>query len=332
MNDLFIGCSVFGILHTDSEPPLTLEQQFSMAAESEAFDYVEKTPPLEEIDEYKRCCEKFKLPLRCGIWFYTLGKDEDLFLQNLKIGAEFSSVYHTAQVMAHHDDGHLVTNEEIANFYITGLNYGEKIGCLPCLEVHVNMWSEDFLRVEQVAQMVQEQGYKFRITLDHSHIIFKIDNPEEQKIFDIDKDINDGKLILDPYEEGNICDQWIKSNFIHHMHARSTIPNNPKNIHAQHPDGSIGRGIQYPFVKPLPGQYHEKWDEKLLDRWKLVVQSIVDHHYSNKGSSLEQITTEFITPTDYGAGWGYSIFNNNVQCAKWIRQITNETKLKFINN
>ena len=93
--------------------------------------------------------------------------------------------------MAHHDDGHLVTNEEIANFYIAGLNYGEKIGCLPCLEVHVNMWSEDFLRVEQVAQMVQEQGYKFRITLDHSHIIFKIDNPEEQKIFDIDKDIND---------------------------------------------------------------------------------------------------------------------------------------------
>ena len=139
MKDLFIGCSVSGILHTDRDPPLTLEEQFSMAAESGAFDYVEKTPPLEEIDEYKRCSEKFKLPVRCGIWFYTLGKDEDLFLQNLKIGAEFRSVYHTAQVMAHHHDGHLVTNEEIADFFITGLNYGEKIGCLPCLEVHVNM-------------------------------------------------------------------------------------------------------------------------------------------------------------------------------------------------
>ena len=80
MNDLFIGCSVFGILHTDSDPLLSLEQQFSMVAESKAYDYVEKTPPLEEIDEYKRCSEKFKLPLRCGIWFYTLGKDEDLFL------------------------------------------------------------------------------------------------------------------------------------------------------------------------------------------------------------------------------------------------------------
>ena len=116
------------------------------------------------------------------------------------------------------------------------------------------------------------------------------------------------------------------------MHARSTVPNNPKNIYAKHPDGSMGRGIQYPFVEPLPGQYHEKWDGKLLDRWKLVVQSIIDYHYSNKGSSLEQITTEFIAPTDYGAGWKYSIFNNNVQCAKWMRKIANDAKLKYKNN
>ena len=32
------------------------------------------------------------------------------------------------------------------------------------------------------------------------------------------------------------------------MHARSVIPNNPKNIGGKHPDGSVGRGVQYPFI------------------------------------------------------------------------------------
>ena len=54
------------------------------------------------------------------------------------------------------------------------------------------MWSEDFLRVQEVAEIIQKKGYPFRLTLDHSHIIFKIDNPIEQKIFDIDKDIENG--------------------------------------------------------------------------------------------------------------------------------------------
>ena len=112
------------------------------------------------------------------------------------------------------------------------------------------------------------------------------------------------------------------------MHARSTIPNNPKNINAKHPDGSIGRGIQYPFLEPLPEEYHEKWDEKLLEPWKEVVRSIINYHYTNKSSPLGQITTEFIPFTDYGTGAKYSIFNNNVKCAKWIREIINETKLK----
>ena len=110
------------------------------------------------------------------------------------------------------------------------------------------------------------------------------------------------------------------------MHARSTDPNNPKNINAKHPDGSLGRGIQYPFIKPGPGEYHENWNEKLLNRWKSVVKSVIQYHYSHMSSPLRQITTEFIGPTDYGAGFKYSIFDNNVACAKWIRNIIKETK------
>ena len=331
MNDLLVGCSAFGILHTDKDPLLSLEDQFRMAAESEIFDYVEKTPPVDEIEEYKRCSEKFNLPVRCGIWFYTVGKEEELFLQNLKIGADMGSVLHTAQVRSYHEDGHLLSNEEIAEFYLKGFDYGEKIGCLPTLEIHVNMWSEDFLRVQEVAEIIQKKGYPFRLTLDHSHIIFKIDNPIEQKIFDIDKDIENGSLVLDPFLEKNICDQWINSNFIYHMHARSTVPNNPKNINAKHPDGSIGRGIQYPFIQPKAGEYHENWDEKLLEHWKLVVTSLINYHYSNQQSPLRQITTEFITPTDYGGGFKYSVFENNVACAKWIKKSIKEIKLNLHN-
>ena len=40
------------------------------------------------------------------------------------------------------------------------------------------------------------------MTLDHSHVIFKIDNPEEQKVQDMDKDIAAGTLELDPFKPG----------------------------------------------------------------------------------------------------------------------------------
>ena len=47
------------------------------------------------------------------------------------------------------------------------------------------------------------------MTRDHSHIIFKIDNPIEQKVFDINEDIQEGDLILDPFTAGHVCGDWI---------------------------------------------------------------------------------------------------------------------------
>ena len=79
------------------------------------------------------------------------------------------------------------------------------------------------------------------------------------------------------------------------------------------------------------GRYHENWDEKLLEKWKLVVTSLINYHYSNQQSPLRQITTEFITPTDYGGGFKYSAFENNVACAKWIKKSIKEIKLNLNN-
>ena len=94
---------------------------------------------------------------------------------------------------------------------------------------------------------------------------------------------------------------------------------NPKNIKAKHPDGSIGRGVQYPFIKPLPGEYHSNWDESKLDSWKEVVKQLIYYHSQNEQSPLRYISTEFIPATDYGEGNKYSLFENSVACAQWIK-------------
>ena len=271
------------------------------------------------LTRYKKLSEKYNLPILSSGWFYLLGKDDDLILENLKMGAELGSKYHNVQIFINHADGHVLTDKEIANSYIKVAEYGEKIGCLPCFEIHINMWSEDFTRISSVAKIVKEQGMTFRMTLDHSHIIFKMNNKEEMAMFGLGQQLKERKIILDPFQKGNIAQQWIDEGYVWLMHARSAVPNNPKNIGGRHPDGSIGRGVQYPFIKPLEGQYHAEWEEEKLEPWKEIIRNVIKNHFVNDNSSLECITTEFIPNTDYGEGSTYSLFDNASACAQWIK-------------
>ena len=251
--------------------------------------------------------------------FTVLVKMINLLLENLKLGSELGSKYHNVQIFLHHNDGHELTDDEVATKYLEAYEYGEKVGCLPCFEIHINMWSENFLRVDSVAKIVKGKGATYRMTLDHSHVIFKMNNKEEIQMFGLDKQLKENQIILDPYVEGNISEKWMNNELIWLMHARSVIPNNPKNIKAYHPDGSVGRGVQYPFIKPLPNQYHEEWDEVKLEPWKEVVRKMLKYHFHND-SPLECISTEFIPATDYGEGNTYSLFDNAVGCSNWIKQ------------
>jgi hypothetical protein len=113
--------------------------------------------------------------------------------------------------------------------------------------------------------MVESNGIEFNITRNHSHVIFKMDNVEELKVFNTDKKIMSGELILDPFKPGNVISEWTEAGWVRHCHARATIPNNPKNSLAHHPDGSVGRGIQYPFKKPRMDEYHANWNEGALE-------------------------------------------------------------------
>ncbi len=330
-HDLLFGIQEAGVMHTDADPVPDLETRFSMVKDAGVYDYYDKTPPSDQVNAYQRCAERYDLPVLAGGWYYTLGKDEDMLAQNLRIGAALGSRVHNTQIKMDHADGHLVTDQEVADAYLRAYDIGAKVNCLSTFEVHVNMWSEDFRRVAKVADMVAERGIPFHMTLDHSHVIFKIDNPREQKVFGIDEAVEDGSLILDPFTSGNVCDIWIERGFVAHCHARAAAPNNPRNVRASHPDldslpsslhpqDTTGRGIQYPFIEPGPGEWHAEWDEDKLEPWKEVMRHLFADRAARQTPTFDTVTTEFIPFPDYGGGAGYSIFEHSVACARWLRE------------
>ena len=58
------------------------------------------------------------------------------------------------------------------------------------------MWSEDFLRIFEVADKIESYGMPFRMTLDHSHIIFKMNNEQEMKLFQLSEHIENKSIII----------------------------------------------------------------------------------------------------------------------------------------
>jgi hypothetical protein len=317
--ELKIGCAGNGVCRNDREQP-DVDTRFRMVREAGVFDYYDKSPLMGEVDLYLAASKKHGLPIRATGWYYVLGRDEPLATWNLGVTAEVGGLVHNMQVMTRRRDGGAATDQEVADFYLRAYDIGRKLGVDPAFEVHINMWSEHFGRVERVARLVEARGIEFLMTLDHSHVIFKIDHPREQEVQDMKADIEAGRLELRPDRTGHVAGRWIAANWVRHAHARAAVPDNPVNIQARHPDGTHGRGVQYPFIEPRPGEWHAPWDGARLEPWKEVVRQLMRHHAASPESRLGQISTEFIPAVDYGAGAGYSIFENNVACAAWLRE------------
>lgn len=316
---LLIGCTAGGTTHQDHNIP-DIATKVRMVRDAGVFDYIDRTPPDEEFRDLLRASEQCNLPVLAGGWFYTAGRDEALFERNIHKSRLLGARVHNVQLLTHHADGHVLSNQEVADFYAWAFDFGMRHEVRPCFEVHVNMWSEHYGRIAQVAQLVQAAGRPFCMTLDHSHVIFKIDNPREQAVQDMRADIDAGRLELDPFKPGHAAGQWIGQQWVWHAHARAAVPNNPVNQWGRHPDGSVGRGIQYPFMRCEPDQYLEPWDEQRLLPWKHLMRQLLSHHARHPDSPLGQISCEHIPNPDYGAGHKYSIFENNVACARWLRQ------------
>lgn len=315
--ELKIGIQGVGILHTDQEVP-DVDTKFRMAKEA-GFDYMERSPAPAELEAHLQASEKYGLPLLSSGYFYTAGRDEELLERNLRTASSFGARTHNVQILTRHADGHVLSDEEVVKLFLRAAEIGTRYNIKPCFEDHVNMWSEHFGRVETVAKTVEAGGVPFNMTLDHSHVIFKMDNPVEQQIQDMKSDIDARRLILDPARPGNVAKRWIDANYVVLFQARPAIPNGPANIWAKHPDGSFGRGLQYPWLEPKTGEWHSPWDEAKLEPWKITVRDMLRHHATRADSRLEFITMEMIPMADYGAGAKYSIFDNNVACAEWIR-------------
>lgn len=330
INDLKIGICEPGIRHASANEPASIDEKFCLVRDAEVFDYIDVTPAPEHVAEFERCAQRHNIPILAGSRNYILGLQEHELFENLRIGAGLGSRVHNTQVFMDHAAGHLVTNDEVMAIYLQAYELGENLGCVPTFETHVNMWSEQFGRVLEVADLVEARGVPFRITLDHSHLIFKIDNPVEQAVFGIEQQVESGELVLDPFQENSIFDQWLARDVVAHCHARSVATNNPKNIWAKHPDinnlrsslhpsSVVGRGIQYPFIEPKAGEWHGTWRESELAVWKRVTEQVMHYHSMRADSVLQTISTEFIPFTDYGEGSRYSLLENNAACAQWLK-------------
>jgi hypothetical protein len=151
--DLQFGCTAGGATHQDTNIP-DIATKVRMVKEAGVFDYIDRTPTDDEFSDLLKASERLDLSVLAGGWFYTLGRDEALFEQNISKARLLGSRVHNVQVLTHHAAGHILTNGEVADFYLRAFDVGMSQGVVPCFEVHVNMWSEHFGRVEQVAALV----------------------------------------------------------------------------------------------------------------------------------------------------------------------------------
>jgi len=316
---LLIGITGNSVVHTDADQ-FDLDTRFRMAREAGVFDYYERSPPPGELDAHLRASARHDVPILAGGFYYTLGRDEALLEWHLQIGKVVGAKVQNVQISQFDASGAPVSDESVAMAYLNAYEIGASLGVIPCFEVHVNMWSEHFGRIEQVAEIVEREGIPFNITLDASHVIFKIDNPREQAIQGLCEDVRCGRVVLDPFEPHSVTERWIRRDIVGHAHARPAVPNNPINIWGRHPNGRAGRGIQYPFARPRPGCWHGEWNESALEPWKQVMRSLLLHHAIRGARQELHISTEILPFADYGAGARYSLFEDSIACARWLRE------------
>jgi hypothetical protein len=338
---LLLGCNGRGAQASSKEHPVSLaeapiDEQFRMVKESGVFDYFDRLPLRSQLDEYLAAIAKHDLPVHTGSWFYRLGRDEALLADNLVLCKEVGAACHNIMTFARHADGHVLTDDEIIAHYLDTYEAGMKLGVEPCFELHVNMWTEDFRRVAPIARRIEATGVPFHFNIDYSHVAFKIGNSVELDISGVREDVAAGGLLLDPFEEGNLCDQWLAMGIVRWTQLRTVAPNQPPNlwcpnVPAAAPGdnlqyGLFARGIQYPMTRPAPGEWHSPWHAWMVEPSKEAIRRVLRHHARTPGSRLKYITTEMINLPDYGLGAKYSLFEQNVACARFIRQAWEEAK------
>ena len=317
---LRVGINLDGVLVHDGLTTPHANTRMAWVRQSGAFDYIEKNiDPTEDFHPY------FDWVQRSGILIGVFGgifcakQDEHRMRWGLRTGGQLGARIFNMQLYARLSDGAAITDQQVADFFLEAMEYGTQSGCLPSLEVHVDMWSERFHRIESVANVLARSHVDLRLTLDHSHLIFKIDNPHELALSGVDPGTDGGRQWLAPRQARTLYTEWLAHGWVVHAHARSVATGLPHNPRTRRSRDLPGRAIQYPWLAPAPGQLEGDWDAEALTPWKTAVLDLLKHMQENPHKAPQQISCEFIPFADYGGGARYSIWDNNLACAAWLR-------------
>ncbi|NKB19609.1 MAG: xylose isomerase [Alphaproteobacteria bacterium] len=323
--EFLLGCT-YNILQADQDvEPI---KRFEMVRDTGIFDYINWLPLPDQLSAAVTAAEKTNMPMLTGNYIHQLGRNDEMLTERMRDAARAGVKMLNVMLGTYAADGHELTDAEVVDTYIRTAEVGNLVGVKLSFELHVDCWSEKYKRVAPIVKAVQARGVPFHFTVDYSHVIFKIDNPEQQEISDVREDVEQGRVVLDPYQTGNLCEEWMALDAVHFAQFRPVIPNNPRNVWGENPDGSVPRGIMYPFLKPSPGEWHSPWSAYKLDVCKEAFRKVLGYHLTHDTSPLEYVITEMIATSDYGMGAKFSLLEHNAACGQWIRDCWSQMKAK----
>lgn len=316
-SDFLLGCTYN---FSQAHEKLTPLQRFQAVKDQGVFDYINWLPPEPIIEECIDASEATGLPMTTGNCSCQIGLDEERLMRNVRNASRVKMSMLNVMLKTHAADGREITDEEIINLYIRADELGQSLGVKVSFEVHVDCWSEKYGRVSPIIRKMRDRGVDFALTLDYSHVIFKINNVEQQEISGVREAVEAGDMVLDPFEDGNLCQEWLSQGVVHFAQFRPVSPHNPINLWARNPDGSLPRGIMYPFMRPRAGEWHSRWFAHELATCKEAFRLVMRHHLTHPSSQLKYVITEMIPSADYGMNAKFSLLEHNAACAAWIRK------------
>ena len=315
--DFLLGCT-YNFLQPDIQvPPL---QRFEMVRDTGVFDYINWLPPPDLLSDCVAAAEKTGIPMLTGNYIHQLGRNDETLAESMRNAARAGVKMVNVMLGTYAADGHELTDDEIIDVFLRTAEVGNDVGVELSLELHVDCWSEKYKRVTPIVEAVRSRGVPFHLTIDYSHVIFKIDNPEQQEISGVRDDVAAGRIVLDPYQPGNLCEEWLALDVVDFAQFRPVVPNNPRNVWGTNPDGSMPRGIMYPILKPGDGEWHSPWEAYRLEPCKEAFRTILRYHLTHETSPLKYVITEMIATSDYGMGAKFSLIEQNAACGRWIRE------------
>jgi hypothetical protein len=322
-SEFLLGCTCN---HLELRGDVTPLRRFEAVRDAGVFDYIDWLPQTELLGACIDASERTGIPMTTGYIIHQLGDDDPSLSVALHNAARAGNKVVNVMLKRDAVDGHDLSDSDVVDLYQRMTEVGDKVGVMVSFEVHTDCWSERLNHVTPVIELAKRRGVHFHLTMDYSHVLWRVENPEQLAVSGITEDVAAGRLRLDPYEPENILTEWLDFDVVDYVQFRPVIPNNPRNVWGRYPDGSMPRGIMYPFAKPAPGEWHSPWYAYKLDACKEAMRTVLRHHLTRATSPLKFVTTEMIWLADYGMGAKFSLIDQNAACARWIRDSWSQLK------